>query len=973
MNLSAKNKVMEENNLLPLSELLQQKDFIRRHLGVDMNQINAMLQKLGVNDLEELITETVPQNILQKKPLALGDAMGEHKALEYLQTIMSENKLAKSMLGMGYYNCYTPAVIQRCVLENPGWYTAYTPYQAEISQGRLELLLNFQQMVVDLTGMDCANASLLDEATAAAESMTLARRVSRNKSLKFFADINCFPQTLDVLTTRAKQLNNIELICGKIDAYVEKPEDYFGVLIQYPSSNGEIKDFSKLINLAHKNNALACVATDLLALVLLKSPGSLGADIVFGSSQRFGVPMGFGGPHAAFFAVKEQYQRNIPGRLIGVSIDSKGKQVLRMALQTREQHIRRDKATSNICTAQVLLANIASLFASYHGYEGLLTIAIRVHRLAYICAEGLKRQGYQIVTTDFFDTIAIKTDMAGDIQKRAELEGYNLRRIDENLLSISFDETIEITDVQNILNIFAKQPPKELDKGNISVNDIEQQLSQAYSFDLDYLRTDEILSHSVFNDYQTETKMMRYLRRLQHKDIGLDKSMIALGSCTMKLNAASEMMPISWDTVNSLHPFAPSNQTKGYTVFLKELEDMLKAITGFAAISFQPNSGAQGEYAGLLAIHFYHLSRNDSQRDICLIPSSAHGTNPASAIMAGMNVKVVGCDDKGNVDITDLKKKISENAGGIAALMITYPSTHGVFEDAIKDICDVIHQEGGQVYMDGANLNAMVGIAQPHDIGADVCHINLHKTFCIPHGGGGPGMGPIGVAEHLVKFLPGHNTLGNSNNTVSAAPYGSASILPISWAYIKMMGADGLTLATKIAILNANYIAERLKGHYPILYKGTKGRNAHECIFDLRDIKKSSGISEEDIAKRLIDYGFHAPTMSFPVAGTLMVEPTESESKEEIDRFCDAMISIRSEISMVENKELPLEDNPLVNAPHTLEDLYGDWEHSYSKQQAFYPLPYLQTDKYFAPVNRINNPHGDRNLMCICPPIEEYQ
>ena len=973
MVISAPSSKVDKKLTQSLQELLQQDDFIRRHLGADDAQVKDMLSELGLKDLDQLIKETVPANILLKEPLAIEQAYSEHNTLEYLQQLMSQNKVVKSMQGTGYYDCYTPSVIQRCVLENPGWYTAYTPYQAEISQGRLELLLNFQQMIVDLTGMDCANASLLDEATAAAEAMTLARRVARNKADRFFVDENCFPQTIDLLTTRANSLHGIELVCGKMDEYLKQPENYFGLLMQYPANNGAINDLESIINIAHDNNSLVCVATDLLALILLKSPGSLGADIVFGNSQRFGVPLGFGGPHAAFFAVKQQFQRNIPGRLIGVSVDTKGKKALRMALQTREQHIRRDKATSNICTAQVLLANIAFLFAAYHGYKGLRTIAHRVHRLAYICASALAEKGYKIVTKEFFDTIIIDTDKAATLVQQAEDSGYNLRKINDNLLSMSFDETIEIKDVANILKLFGCGGANDEKSSEELVYALDKKLQNDYSFASKHLRNDEVLSNPAFSSHQTETKMMRYLRTLQQKDIGLDRSMIALGSCTMKLNAATEMMPISWKSVNGIHPFAPASQTKGYIKFIKELEEMLMAITGFAAISFQPNSGAQGEYAGLLAIRSYHISRKDEQRNICLIPASSHGTNPASAVMAGMQVKVISCDDKGNVDVAELKQKIAENQGKIAALMITYPSTHGVFESSIMDICAIIHKEGGQVYMDGANLNAMVGVARPHDIGADVCHINLHKTFCIPHGGGGPGMGPIGVAKHLVEFLPGHHTQGKSDNSVSAAPYGSASILPISWAYIKMMGGEGLTLATKISILNANYIAVRLEKHYPVLYKGVEGRNAHECIFDMRDIKKSSAISEEDVAKRLIDYGFHAPTMSFPVAGTLMVEPTESESKDEMDRFCDAMISIRKEIAAVEEGKLPLEDNPLVNAPHTLTDLYGDWQHPYSKQQAFYPLPYLQEDKYFPAVNRVDNPYGDRNLMCVCPPLEEYK
>lgn len=947
-----------------LNELLQHDDFVQRHIGPDSVQVSQMLETIGVKDLEQLITETVPQNIRQQHPSALGAPCSEQDTLAYLKNMMSANKVNHSLLGLGYYSCHTPPVILRNFFENPGWYTAYTPYQAEISQGRLELLLNYQQMIVDLTGMECSNASLLDEATAAAEAMALAKRTAGNKSDKFFASAKCFPQTLDLLRTRSTPLN-IELVVGDIEEYKQNSADYFGVLVQYPDLHGEIHDLTDLATTAHDNKALLCVATDLLALVLLKSPGSMGADIVFGNSQRFGVPLGFGGPHAAFFAVNQKLQRSMPGRLIGVSVDTKGKMAMRMALQTREQHIRRDKATSNICTAQVLLANIASLYACYHGYEGLLTIATRVHRFASIAADALKASGYELATDNFFDTLSIGGDKIKGIAARAEEQGWNLCSMD-NVLQVSFDETTTPDDLVNLMQIFGAK----VDKAQMlaSSND------GGHRFAKEHERSDEILTHPVFSQNRTETKMMRYLRKLQQKDIGLDRSMIALGSCTMKLNAASEMIPVSWDTVNGLHPFAPASQTTGYTAFINEFEEMLKEITGFAAISFQPNSGAQGEYAGLLAIRSYHLSRGDTQRDICLIPSSAHGTNPASAVMAGMKVVVVQCDDNGNVNVDDMREKIAANEGAIAALMITYPSTHGVFESSIKEICEMVHKAGGQVYMDGANLNAMVGISRPGDIGADVCHMNLHKTFCIPHGGGGPGMGPIGVGQHLAEFLSKHwsTDSGKDLNTVSAAPYGSASILPISWAYIKMMGGSGLTLATKIAILNANYIGARLEKHYPVLYRGANGRNAHECIFDIRDIKKDSGISEEDIAKRLIDYGFHAPTMSFPVSGTLMIEPTESESKEELDRFCDAMISIRQEIAAVQNGKMPLEDNPLVNSPHNLSDLYAEWKHPYSKEEAFYPLPYLQEDKYFAPVNRVNNPHGDKNLYCVCPPMEDY-
>lgn len=959
-----------------LDSLLQQEDFIRRHLGPDNQQIQQMLTTLGIKSLDELIKQTVPANILRQEPLAMEGPLSEHNTLEYLRDMMAENRVNKSMIGLGYYDCHTPSVILRNVLENPGWYTAYTPYQAEISQGRLELLLNYQQMIVDLTGMDCSNASLLDEATAAAEAMTLAKRTASNKGNKFYISAKCFPQTLSLLETRSAPLG-IELVVGEIDEYIKNPDDYFAVLVQYPDLHGEVNDLTKLIETAHEQGSLVCVGTDLLALVLLRSPGEMDADIVFGNSQRFGVPLGFGGPHAAFFAVREKLQRSMPGRLIGVSVDAKDKPALRMALQTREQHIRRDKATSNICTAQVLLANIASLYACYHGYDGLATIATRVHKMTSLAAGFLADAGFKLDGKDgnFFDTLTLETAKAQILAEAAAKQGYNLCALAKGRLQLSFDETTTPADLVAVLNLLGC----DVNEDKIYKADKKLEQYSHHSFDAKFLRSDEILTHPVFKQHQTETKMMRYLRMLQQKDIGLDRSMIALGSCTMKLNAASEMIPISWPEINGIHPFAPADQTKGYSKFIDELEEMLKEITGFTAVNFQPNSGAQGEYAGLLAIRSYHRSRNENERDICLIPSSAHGTNPASTVMAGMKVQVVKCDDKGNVDVGDMKEKIAANLNKIAALMITYPSTHGVFEESIKDICKLVHDAGGQVYMDGANLNAMLGIARPGDMGADVCHMNLHKTFCIPHGGGGPGMGPIGVASQLVEFLPKHWSLGDAqgggkgdDNTVSAAPYGSTSILPISWAYIKMMGGSGLTLATKVAILNANYIATRLKDHYPVLYSGDHGRNAHECIFDICGIKKASGISEEDIAKRLIDYGFHAPTMSFPVAGTLMVEPTESESKEELDRFCEAMIAIRKEIAQVEEGRLPLEDNPLVNAPHNLSDLYADWQHPYTKEQTFYPLAYLREDKYFPPVNRVNNPHGDKNLFCVCPPLEEY-
>ena len=943
-----------------LQELLDTDDFQRRHIGPNNQQVHEMLAVLGVKTLDELISQTIPAAIRTPREFSIGEPVTEHAMLRLLAEWMSANKRQINMLGLGYYGCYTPPVIQRSFLEDPGWYTAYTPYQSEISQGRLELLVNFQQMITELTAMDCANASLLDEATAAAEAMMLAKKVAKNKRNKFFVDKYVFPQTQAVLMTRSAP-HDIELVCGDIEKdYMKDPADYFGVLTQYPNMQGRIHSLTHLAHKAHTHDALFIVASDLLALALLNPPGAAGADIVLGNSQRFGVPLGYGGPHAAFFAVKSAYQRHLPGRLIGISKDSKNKPALRMALQTREQHIRRDKATSNICTAQVLLANMAVLYAMYHGIGGLRIIAKRVERLAHLLAYGLERMGEEILHKHFFGTIVIRTHRARQLRQEAEKAGYNLLNPQADLLSVSCDETTQPCDIEAIWRIFNQ-------KTDIDIFALDRQLKDENALSAKFLRQDKILSHLVFNNYGTETKMVRYLRSLRQKDIGLDRSMIALGSCTMKLNAAAEMIPLSWESVNNIHPFAPNHQTKGYQNFFTDFSRMLKEITGLSGISLQPNSGAQGEYAGLMTIRNYHLSRGDGKRTICLIPSSAHGTNPASAVLAGMQVRVVKCDEKGNVDIQDFDAKVEEASGCLAAFMITYPSTHGVFEDSIQYICKKVHEHGGRIYLDGANLNAMVGLVRPADIGVDVCHINLHKTFCIPHGGGGPGMGPIAVAQHLIDFLPGHPV-----GAVSAAPYGSASILPISWAYIKMMGSQGLIRATKIAILNANYLAQQLAPHYPILYKGKTGRNAHECILDIRPIKKETSVTEEDIAKRLIDYGFHAPTMSFPVIGTLMIEPTESESKEELDRFIAAMISIRAEITRILNGEYPAEDNPLRNAPHTLEDLYGEWRHTYSKEQAFYPLPYLKQDKYFPPVNRVDNVYGDRNLVCGCLPTESY-
>ena len=935
--------------------------FIHRHLGSTPTQIQAMLKALNIADMPSLLRAIVPAAIRLNEDLGLGQPCSEEAMLAQLARTVKHNRTAINLIGLGYHDCQLPAVIQRCFLENPGWYTAYTPYQAEIAQGRLELLLGFQQLVLDLTGLDYANASLLDEATAAAEAMLLCRRVATRPTPKFFVDQACFPQTRDVLATRAAPLG-LELVYGDPQKdYGPKAEDYFGLLVQTPNSLGEIIPIQDLARIAHSHDALMAVGSDPLALILLNPPGAEGADIVYGNSQRFGVPLGYGGPHAAFFAVKDAYKRSLPGRLIGVSRDSKGRRAFRMTLQTREQHIRRAKATSNICTAQVLLANLAFLYAAYHGRAGLTDIAQRVHRRARLLAVGLTQLGYAPLTPCFFDTLAVKADAT--VYRRALARGYNLRQIDSTHLGISLNEMTTRQDVEQLWAIFAGE------NGSVPNYDgLKDQLGPQYALPTKLLRKDKILTHPIFQSYQTETKMMRYLRRLQQKDIALDRAMIPLGSCTMKLNAAAEMMPVSWKKINGIHPFAPTEQTNGYRQLIDDLDTMLRKITGFAAISFQPNSGAQGEYAGLLTIRAYHQARGEAQRNICLIPSSAHGTNPASAIMAGMQVVTIQCDAKGNVDLDDIKAKADLHADRLAALMITYPSTHGVFESDIRQICAVVHDQGGQVYMDGANLNALVGIARPADLGADLCHINLHKTFCIPHGGGGPGMGPIGVAKHLAPFLPKHHaTDRHGANCVSAAPYGSASILPISWAYITMMGEEGLRRATELALLNANYLLHRLRAHYPILYTNANGYCAHECILDIRPIKKNSGISAEDITKRLMDYGFHAPTVSFPVVGTLMIEPTESESKEELDRFCDAMISIRAEIKKVASGAWPLEDNPLVHAPHTLADLYADWPHCYTKNDAFAPLSYLQEDKYFCPVNRIDQVYGDRNVLCSFP------
>ena len=948
----------------------QSRTFTDRHIGPDNRQQQAMLTTLKQESLAALINQTVPEAIRSPEPLALAAGQSEVEALAELQKLASQNTVNKSYIGMGYYNTHVPAVILRNVLENPGWYTAYTPYQPEISQGRLEALLNFQQMVIDLTGMEVANASLLDEATAAAEAMALCRRSNRSKNQVFFVADDVHPQTIDVIKTRAEHLG-IPVVVGNPVSELDKHE-IFAAQLQYPGSYGQITDLPTIIAKAKGQKAMVSVATDLMALMLLKSPGELGADIALGSSQRFGVPMGFGGPHAAFFATSEKLKRSIPGRIIGVSVDSRGNQAYRMAMQTREQHIRREKATSNICTAQALLANMAAFYAVYHGPEGLKAIASRVHRLTTVLYRGLSTLGIQC-NSSFFDTLTLKVgSQQSAIYQRALASGCNLRRISHDRLGISLDETTTADDVNQLFNIVLG-PGQDL-----NVHDIDKQLTN-FGIKPDQFRTDAVLQHPTFNQYHSETDMLRYLKRLENKDYSLTHGMIPLGSCTMKLNATAEMIPVSWPEFANIHPFAPENQLTGYHAMIKELEQQLEEITGYDKISMQPNSGAQGEYAGLLAIRNYQQANGQEQRNICLIPSSAHGTNPASAAMVGLKVVVVDCDENGNVDVDDLKAKAEKHSEQLSALMITYPSTHGVYEEQITTICDIIHQHGGQVYMDGANMNALVGIAKPGKFGSDVSHLNLHKTFAIPHGGGGPGMGPIGVRCHLAPYLPDHcvspvKTNRTDLGAVSAAPFGSASILPISYLYIKMLGTEGLQKSSEVAILNANYMAEQLADHYDILYRGRNNRVAHECIIDIRPIKESSGITEEDIAKRLMDYGFHAPTMSFPVAGTLMIEPTESESKLEIDRFVSAMIAIREEIRQVENGSWALEDNPLVNAPHTMADLAdSDWEHPYSREQAMFPISSTTESKYWPSSNRVDNVYGDRNLICSCPDIESYR
>ena len=945
------------------------KEFIYRHIGPTEAEQETMLKEVGYNSLEDLMKNTVPEKILLKEELKIGEPLSENDALKKLKTISKQNKIFRNFIGMGYYNSFTPNVILRNILENPGWYTSYTPYQPEVAQGRLEMLLNFQQLIIDLTGMDIANASLLDEATAAAEAVGLSQRLDKNDSKKIFVSSSCNPQTIDLIKTRTEPFG-LELIIGNEKSDLQNiSENIICGVLSYPGTLGDIQDPSESISQIHKKNGKAILVCDLLALTRLKTPAELGADIAVGSAQRFGIPMGYGGPHAAFFATKEEFKRSMPGRIIGVSVDRHGKKAYRLSLQTREQHIRRDKATSNICTAQALLAIISAAFAMYHGPEGLIKIANRTSTLAKLFADGIKKAGFKILSDHFFDTVTIITkNKTNEIYKKAQSEGINLRKVDEDNLSVAFDEAKKLNDVNILLKIFGSSQTFKQD-AEISLDNLPKKL----------LRTSKYLTHPVFNKYHSETEMLRYLKKLEDCDIALNRSMIALGSCTMKLNAAAELIPITWKEFALPHPFIPTEQMKGYKILFDDLINDLKEITGFDAVSLQPNSGAQGEYAGLMTIRKFHKSNNQANRNICLIPNSAHGTNPASAQMSGMKVVVVNCDEDGNVDIEDLKTKANKYAKDLAALMVTYPSTHGVFEEKIIEICEIIHKTGGQVYMDGANLNALVGIAKPGKFGPDVCHINLHKTFCIPHGGGGPGMGPIACGKHLAEFLPTHDVIKESGpkngmGAVSAAPWGSSSILPISWMYIKMMGAEGLKKASQISILNANYISKKLSKDFKVLYTGKNGNVAHECIIDIRPIKASSGISEEDLAKRLIDFGYHAPTMSWPVAGTIMIEPTESENLEEIDKFCNALIKIKKEIDLVETGKFDKEDNPLKNAPHTyLELAANEWNHKYTREEAAFPNEYVRHNKYWAPVGRVDNVYGDRNLVCSCPSMDEYK
>lgn len=956
------------NHARPSLQQLHHADrFSCRHVGpCEVDQL-AMLNSLGFSSLDQMIDSIVPKSIHRKDRMQLKPAKTEHEALALLHAMAKKNMVLKSYIGLGYHNTFTPPTIQRNILENPAWYTAYTPYQAEISQGRLEAMFNYQTMIADLTGMELANASMLDEATACAEAMTLCQRISKSKSNVFFVAEDCHPQNIDVVKTRAASMG-IKIIVGDPQTADLASLGLFGILLQYPNTKGEIIDYTAFCENAHGHNTMVAVSADLLSLTLLKAPGEFGADVAIGNTQRFGVPMMYGGPHAAYMATRDAYKRSMPGRLIGLSIDSHGNPAYRLALQTREQHIRREKATSNICTAQALLAVMACMYAVYHGPDGLKNIAQRVHRLTTILANGLSQSGIKVLSKQYFDTITLETgEKTEQFMHTALQKGYNLRCLDSLHISIALDETTTTEDIIELWKVFAgDQCALNIEEVDKAIDDLPATL----------VRTSSYLKHSVFNSYHSETEMMRYMRALADKDLALDRAMIPLGSCTMKLNAASEMMPVSWPEFTGLHPYAPLDQAQGYHQLTDELEQMLCAATGYDAVSLQPNSGAQGEYTGLLAIRSYHQSRGESHRDICLIPASAHGTNPASAHMAGMQVVVVATDDHGNISLDDLKSKLETHKEKLAAIMITYPSTHGVFEEGVVEVCKLVHQYGGQVYIDGANMNAMVGLCAPGTFGGDVSHINLHKTFAIPHGGGGPGVGPIGVKEHLKPFLPGYSMLAGGNQIVgpvSGAAWGSAGVLSISWMYISMMGSEGLAKATQVAILNANYLANRLKGHYPVLYSDANGMVAHECILDLRPIKDETGITVDDVAKRLIDYGFHAPTMSFPVPGTLMVEPTESEDKWEIDRFCDAMIAIKHEIDLVASGQLDKDDNPLKNAPHTVDSVSSDeWTHPYSRKLAAYPVDSLRDAKYWSPVGRVDNVYGDRNLVCTCAPLSDY-
>ncbi|WP_462164403.1 aminomethyl-transferring glycine dehydrogenase [Pseudoalteromonas xiamenensis] len=960
------------SNAKSLEQLEQKQDFIRRHIGPTPAQIGEMLSALGVSSVEELIEQTVPAGIRLPKPLEIGEARTEVEVLSYLKSVAGKNKVFKSYIGQGYHPTHVPNVILRNVLENPGWYTAYTPYQPEIAQGRLESLLNFQTLTLDLTGLDLASASLLDEATAAAEAMALAKRVSKAKKANaFFIADDVHVQTADVVKTRAEQFGFDIIVGPAADA---ANHEIFGALFQYPTTTGEVVDVTSLIAQVQDKKAIACVAADIMSLMLLKAPGKLGADVVLGSAQRFGVPMGYGGPHAAFFATRDEYKRSLPGRIIGISKDRLGNDALRMAMQTREQHIRREKANSNICTAQVLLANMAAFYAVYHGPQGLKIIAERINRFASILATGLKAKGIALKHDTWFDTITVVAANKADIVARSQAKGVNFAVNREGEFSVALNETTTREDIVELFDIIVGEG-HGLD---VAALDADVAANGITGIPASLVRDDKVLTHENFNSYHSETEMLRYVKRLENKDLALNHSMISLGSCTMKLNATAEMIPVTWPEFANLHPFCPLEQAEGYQIMMGELHDWLVNITGYDAVSLQPNSGAQGEYAGLIAIRKYHESRGDAHRNICLIPSSAHGTNPATAQMASMKVVVVACDKDGNIDMADLRAKAEEVSENLACIMVTYPSTHGVYEESIREVCDIIHSHGGQVYMDGANMNAQVGVTSPGFIGSDVSHLNLHKTFCIPHGGGGPGVGPIGVKAHLAPFMPAHSLVSvkgttETNGAVSAAPFGSAAILPISWAYIAMMGSEGLKQATEIAILNANYLTQKLSEHFPILYRGRNDRVAHECIVDLRPLKEASGITEMDVAKRLMDYGFHAPTMSFPVAGTLMIEPTESESKVEIDRFIEAMVSIRGEIAKVESGEWSVENNPLVFAPHTQGDVLGnEWDRAYDRFYAAFPVASVMKDKFWPTVTRIDDVYGDRNLVCSCPSTDTY-